>query len=208
MGETPTYGKIEVNVPRNAPFKAVSKASSSSREGMSSSAAAVEAAIEASCSEGLDAADGHGPLDASGRPGWPFGDSGSGGVSADDGADDGSGAVLKKVEWYGTIRLLVFVRKGQHFQSMAYAPLKCDTGCSISAWDFDRFRCWSRILSSAAPPRPSVCDITQHIRQHDVRLYRNMASGENSTASSQFVVALATVNINICAGYLYYRQQF
>ncbi|CAM9851422.1 unnamed protein product [Pylaiella littoralis] len=112
MGETPTYGKIEVNVPRNASFKAVSKASSSSREGMSSSAAAVEAAIEASCSEGLDAADGHGPLDASGRPGWPFGDSGSGGVSADDGADDGSGAVLKKVEWYGTIRLLVFVRKG------------------------------------------------------------------------------------------------
>lgn len=127
MGETPTHGKIEVNVSRSASCKtAVSKASSS-KEVASPSAvvAAVEAAIEATYSaestgEGPDAIGGHGPLDASGRPGWSScGDGGSGGVSTDGSADAGSGAVLKKVEWYGTIRLLVFVRKGQRFQCNA-----------------------------------------------------------------------------------------
>ena len=79
--------------------------------------------------------DGDGPLDASGRPGWPsssfssVGDSGKGKCDASTTAGTGSSTggktadackpngtstndVFKTVEWYGTIRLLVFVRKG------------------------------------------------------------------------------------------------
>lgn len=117
----------------------------------------VEAAIAAAtCSRGstsegcegsgLDSSggdgDGDGPLDASGRPGWPSSSSssvrnsgasttGPGSASShadeDKTADAGNAngtsassssanadanAVFKTVEWYGTIRLLVFVRKG------------------------------------------------------------------------------------------------
>lgn len=129
MGETPTHGKIKVSISRNSP-----KAPSLSREGSSScsAAAAVEAACMASAcgggsggeGSGLDSGAGDGPLDASGRPGWSIGDSGKGCVSVSvhtDGKDDGSaganadtagGAVFKTVEWYGTIRLLVFVKEG------------------------------------------------------------------------------------------------
>eukprot|EP00752_Nemacystus_decipiens_P018264 g16387.t1 len=123
MGETPTHGKIKVNISKNYP-----KTPSLSREASASSYSAA-AAVEAACKEasgstseglGLDSVAGDGPLDASGRPGWSVGDSGEGGVSASvgsSGKDDAvadaesAGAVFKTVEWYGTIRLLVFVRK-------------------------------------------------------------------------------------------------
>lgn len=124
MGETPTHGKIKVNISKNYP-----KTPPPSREASYSAAAAVqaackEAAVSSSEGFGLDSAAGDGPLDASGRPGWSFGDSGKGGVSVSidssgtdgDGggadADTAGGAVFKTVEWYGTIRLLVFARKG------------------------------------------------------------------------------------------------
>lgn len=129
MGETPTHGKIKVNISKNFP-----KTPSLSRDASGSSysaAAAVQAARkEAGGSSGeglgLDSVAGDGPLDASGRPGWSDGDSGKGGVSVsvgnssgnDDGgadADSAGGAVFKTVEWYGTIRLLVFARKGEFF---------------------------------------------------------------------------------------------
>lgn len=67
--------------------------------------------------EGLDTPGGDGPLDESGRPEWSAGDVGAGGVSTHhngSGSADGANVdVFKTVEWYGTIRLLVFVRKGQ-----------------------------------------------------------------------------------------------
>ena len=126
MGETPTHGKIKVNISKNYP-----KTPPPSRETSSSSYSAA-AAVQAACKEaagssseglGLDCAAGDGPLDASGRPGWSIGDSGKGGVSGgvdsggkDEGsadADTAGGAVFKTVEWYGTIRLLVFARKGK-----------------------------------------------------------------------------------------------
>lgn len=125
MGETPTHGKIKVNISKNLP-----KTPSLSRETSSSSYSAA-AAVQAACKEasgtsgegsGLDSVAGDGPLDESGRPGWSAGDSGKGGVSVsvDTSGKDGGGsdvdtagsAVFKTVEWYGTIRLLVFARKG------------------------------------------------------------------------------------------------
>lgn len=134
MGETPTHGKIKVNISKNTPM-APPPAPRGACSASYSAAAAVEAACKgAACGGGgatgeglgLDsvAGDGDGPLDASGRPGWSVGDSGKGGVSVDVGAsgkdNDGSadadtagGAVFKTVEWYGTIRLLVFARKGE-----------------------------------------------------------------------------------------------
>eukprot|EP00903_Cladosiphon_okamuranus_P019298 g17739.t1 len=125
MGETPTHGKIKVDISKNYP-----KTPPISRESSYSAAAAVQAACKeavGSSSEGLglDSAAGDGPLDASGRPGWAVGDSGKGvsfsvdssgkddnGGDAD--TDASGGAVFKTVEWYGTIRLLVFARKGLH----------------------------------------------------------------------------------------------
>lgn len=110
MGETPTHGKIKVNISRNV-----------SSDTSSTTAAAVEAAMAASyCSrqssdEVSDTMGGDGPLDASGRPGWSVGDSGKGGVGVDtNGSTDNidCDAVFKTVEWYGTIRLLVYVRSG------------------------------------------------------------------------------------------------
>lgn len=173
MGETPTHGKIVVNVSRNDPSTTASKASS--KEGTSSSAAAaVEAALAATCSlgssgegldamggDGLDAVGGDGPLDASGRPGWSVGDSGKGGVSTGGSADAANGAVLKKVEWYGTIRLLVFVRKGRCFE--CHALLKywllhyCYIGIFIAFAAVGGALC--TVLLSAVPPLSSVCGI-------------------------------------------------
>lgn len=128
--------------------------SSSSNGAEAEAISNVEAAIAAAtCSRGstsegcegsgLDSSgDGDGPLDASGRPGWPSSSSssvrnstfGASAVTGSTGGHDekdmatadadnaiGTGsststtdAVFKTVEWYGTIRLLVFVRKGKH----------------------------------------------------------------------------------------------
>lgn len=126
MGETPTHGKIKVNISKSS-----TKVPPSSSEGRSSSYSAA-AVVQAACKEpsgpsseglGLDSVADDGPLDASGRSGWSEGDSGIVGVSVSVGAsgkdvgsadaDTAGGAVFKTVEWYGTIRLLVFVRKGE-----------------------------------------------------------------------------------------------
>lgn len=127
MGETPTHGKIKVNISKSSP-KTPPSASTAGSSSSYSAADAVQAACKAaggssSAGLGLDFVAGDGPLDASGRPGWPAGDSGKGGVNAgvgNSGKDDGSadadtagGAVFKTVEWYGTIRLLVFTREGE-----------------------------------------------------------------------------------------------
>ncbi|CAM9222615.1 unnamed protein product [Ectocarpus sp. 4 AP-2014] len=113
MGETPTHGKIKVNISRNLSPKTPPR-------GVSASSAAIEAAMAASANqessgEGWDTAGCDGPLDESGRPEWSAGDVGAGGINThhngSGSADPANGAVFKTVEWYGTIRLLVFVRK-------------------------------------------------------------------------------------------------
>ncbi|CAM9699290.1 unnamed protein product [Scytosiphon promiscuus] len=117
MGETPTHGKIKVNISRNVSSDVSSRDVSSSSS--STTASAVEAALAASCCSRQSSGDvsdimaGDGPLDASGRPGWSAGDSGKGGLGLDaNGSADNIDAVFKTVEWYGTIRLLVYVKSG------------------------------------------------------------------------------------------------
>lgn len=98
MGETPTYGKIKVNVSPTRPRSPARdpKKADSSNEGVSIDMNnSISSSSKSSISNNSNS------------------NSNNNNANTDSSDGDGTEAKSKAVEWYGTIRLLVFVRKGE-----------------------------------------------------------------------------------------------